>query len=235
MKTPAATEVTTSALNSANSTGLVLVSIKAEPRLDSRLMAQCLGIQHTNLFAQVKAHKADFEEFGKVPFQTGPSASGQAEKFALLNEDQAYLLLTYSRNTAKTRKLKVNLVKAFGNARRAAELRHTEYLPAYHALHDAIKAASNGSPHARWHHVNANRELNKLAGLEAGQRGRAWPGALSVLNVAALLATKALMREDGRTVHERLVLALEPLQGVQEVLAGRAGADRASTLGGGHP
>lgn len=220
MKTPAATEVTTSALNSANSTGLVLVQTKTAHRIDSRLLARSLGIQHPNLFAQVKSHKADFEELGKVLFQTGPLPSGQAEKFALLNEDQSYLLLTYSRNTAKTRALKIKLVQAFANARMTAELRHTDYLPSYHALHDAIKAAANGSPHERWMHANANRALNKLAGLEAGQRGRAGPGALSVLNVAALLATQSLRDGGGRNVHECITLALEPLQGVQVLLQG---------------
>lgn len=55
----------------------------------------------------LKTHKTDFEEFGKVMFQTRPLPSGQREKIALLNEDQAFLLLTYSRNTAKVRALKI--------------------------------------------------------------------------------------------------------------------------------
>ncbi len=38
MKTPAATEVTTSAQNSADSTELTLVPTKTEPRVDSRLL-----------------------------------------------------------------------------------------------------------------------------------------------------------------------------------------------------
>ena len=105
---------------------LVLVATKTEPRVDSRLLAKQLGIKHPNLFAQVKTHKTDFEEFGKVTFQTGALPSGQSEKFATLNEDQAYLLLTYSRNTAKVLALKVKLVKAFAQA---------------HRLHDAINRA----------------------------------------------------------------------------------------------
>ncbi len=77
-KTPATTKVMTSAANSADSTELVLIT-SAEPRVDSRLLAKQLGIQHPNLFAQVKTHKADFEEFGKVTFQTEPLPSGEAE------------------------------------------------------------------------------------------------------------------------------------------------------------
>ena len=66
---------------------------KAEPRVDSRLLAKQLGIKHPNLFAMLKTHKTDFEEFGRVMFQTRPLPSGQREKIALLNEDQAFLLL----------------------------------------------------------------------------------------------------------------------------------------------
>lgn len=55
------------------------------------------------------------------------------------------MLLTYSRNTTKVRALKLNLVKAFSEARRAIDIRKAEYLPEYHALHDAINAKAK--PH----------------------------------------------------------------------------------------
>ena len=78
-------------------------------------------------------------------------------KFALLNEDQAYLLLTYSRNTARVRELKVRLVKAFRDARIAADTRKGEYLPTYHRLHDDIHALASGSPNERHVHGNINK------------------------------------------------------------------------------
>jgi phage regulator Rha-like protein len=186
-------------------------------RADTRLMAQHLGIKHKNVFEMVKAHRDDFEQFGVVPFQTekpNGAAGGRPERFALLNEDQAYLLLTFSRNTAKVRALKVKLVRAFSEARRAATIRQVEYLPSYHALHDAIKEAAHGAPNERWMHVNANKALNKIAGIEAGQRPQAGALTQSMLAVGSLLAAKAV--QDARDLNEvqrRIKTALQPLEG----------------------
>lgn len=192
-----------------------LTLVKNERRADTRLLAKHLGNQHKNVFELVKNYKADFEQLGKVTFQTEALPSGQLEKFALLNEDQAYLLLTYSRNTTKVRALKVKMVKAFAEARRAAEVRQVEYLPAYHQLHDAIKVAANGSPNERFIHMNANKALNQLAGVESGQRAGAGSLQQSILAVGSALAAQALQNAtDGHGLHKRIKAALEPLTGI---------------------
>ena len=192
-----------------------LTLVKKERRADTRLLAQHLGNQHKNVFELVKNYKADFEQLGKVTFQTEALPSGQLEKFALLNEDQAYLLLTYSRNSAKVRALKVKMVKAFAEARHAAEVRQVEYLPAYHQLHDAIKVAANGSPNERFIHMNANKALNQLAGVESGQRAGAGSLQQSILAVGSALAAQALQNAtDGHGLHKRIKAALEPLTGI---------------------
>ena len=192
-----------------------LTLVKKERRADTRLLAQHLGNQHKNVFELVKNYKADFEQLGKVTFQTEALPSGQLEKFALLNEDQAYLLLTYSRNSAKVRALKVKMVKAFAEVRCAAEVRQMEYLPAYHQLHDAIKVAANGSPNERFIHMNANKALNQLAGVESGQRAGAGSLQQSILAVGSALAAQALQNAtDGHGLHKRIKAALEPLTGI---------------------
>lgn len=192
-----------------------LTLVKNERRADTRLLAKHLGNQHKNVFELVKNYKADFEQLGKVTFQTEALPSGQLEKFALLNEDQAYLLLTYSRNSAKVRALKVKMVKAFAEARHAAEVRQVEYLPAYHQLHDAIKVAANGSPNERFIHMNANKALNQLAGVESGQRAGAGSLQQSILAVGSALAAQALHNAtDGHGLHKRIKAALEPLTGI---------------------
>ena len=203
------------ALTKDDNADFTLTTIKAEPRVDSRLLAQHLGNQHKNVFELVKNYKADFEQLGKVTFQTEALPSGQLEKFALLNEDQAYLLLTYSRNTATVRALKIKMVAAFGDARRAAEVREAEYLPSYHAMHDAIKRAANGSPNERFMHMNANKALNEVAGLESGQRGGAGSLQQSILAVGSALAAQAVLTAaEGHGIHERIKAALKPLTGV---------------------
>jgi len=196
--------------------GFALTEAKDGHRVDSRLMAMHLGAQHRNTFELIKDHEADFEELGFLRFETGEiQGRGQPEKFVLLNEDHCYLLLTYSRNTAKVRTLKVKLVQALRDARRAAEIRQREYLPSYQALHDAIKIAAAGSPNERWLHINANKALNQLAGVQPGQRAGAGHLQQSILAVGSAMAARAVLKaRNGRDVHQLIKAALTPLAGV---------------------
>ena len=206
-----------------------LTLVKNERRADTRLLAKHLGNQHKNVFELVKNYKADFEHLGKVTFQTEALPSGQLEKFALLNEDQAYLLLTYSRNTATVRALKVKMVAAYRDARRAAEVREAEYLPSYHAMHDAIKRAANGSPNERFMHMNANKFLNELAGVRPGQRPVAGQLQQSILAVGCAMAAKAVTEApDGHGLHQHIKTALKPLASV--LLPGAIDASSAPAL-----
>jgi phage regulator Rha-like protein len=194
---------------------VALTIVKAEPRIDSRLLALQLGNQHKNVRELLEEHKVDFMELGVLRFETAKPTSdqgGRPEKFAILNEDQCYLLLTYSRNTARTRQLKVKLVKAFGEARRAAGLRQAEYLPTYHALHDEIHALAAGSEHERHVHMNVNQLINKTVGLEAGQRGAASMPVQSLLAVAQAVAVKAARgAADHRDGYQRIKSAMGAL------------------------
>jgi phage regulator Rha-like protein len=165
----------------------------AEDRIDSRRLAAHLHNKHRSLFELIKNHHSDFESLGLLRFQTGViDGRGQPEKYVMLNEDQCTLALSYSKNTARVRQLKVMLVIAFGNYRRASEMRRNEYLPVYHALHDQIKVLANGSPNERFMHLNFNREINKAAGIESGERGAAPMGKQAVVIVAQMMALKAL-------------------------------------------
>lgn len=215
-----AAKVHTSEVDSRTTTeALVLVPSKGEPRIDSRLLALRLKKKrHQDLFELIKQYERQLLTLGKLLFQAGPSTgsrTGQIERFALLTENQAYFLLTLSRNTPVVVELKLQMVRAFGDARRAAEVRQVEYLPEYHALHDAIKVAAAGSPNEKWLHINANKAMNQLVGIGPGQRATAGAGVQSLLTVGCLLATQAVREgKDGQTVHQRLKNALKPLAGV---------------------
>lgn len=136
-----------------------LVEIDHEPRVDSRLIAEQLGVEHESFRKLLYQYQDDFEEFGQLRFEIGvvngefsgfkplnpvtqlrfetevgrdgfpdlksenlrtPSKGGRPEKFALLNEDQSYLGLTYVQNTPQARALKKRLVRSFGEHRRLA-------------------------------------------------------------------------------------------------------------------
>ena len=194
---------------------LALTTTTAEPRVSTQQLAKHLGNKHQSLFELVKNHRSDFEQLGILRFQTGViEGRGQPEKFAMLNEDQATLALAYSKNTKRVRELKVQLVKAFGQARRAADLRKTEYLPGYHELHDTMHVLANGSPNERHVHVNVNKLLNKFAGIEAGQRARAGVPQQALLIVGQMVASKAAQGATDHRVGYRCIKSnLQALQG----------------------
>ena len=172
-----------------------LITVKAEARIDSRLLAVNMHNQHHNTVGLILKHLTALELFGKVLFKTEPlpdSKTGQKERFALLNEDQAFYLVALSRNSPRVVELKGKLVKAFGEARRAASQHSTEYLPAYHQLHDEIHALTAGSSHERHVHMNVNRLINKTVGVKAGQRALAGIPTQALMIVAQTVAAQAM-------------------------------------------
>ena len=190
---------------------LTLVTKKAEARVDSRLLAQHLGNQHKAVMALVDRYAGDFKGMGELPFQMEPSPSGQRERFALLNEDQSFFLLSLSRNTPRVVSLKAKLVLAFREARRAAEL-HVEYLPGYHQLHDQLHLLADGSPNERWVHANMNRMVNKVAGVGSAQRPAAGVPQKALLIAAQHIAAQAMQgAADHHEAHARAKAALAPL------------------------
>ena len=190
---------------------IALIEKRGEARVDSRLIAQALDNKHKNVRELIERYIKRLEDFGKVPFQTEASASGQTMRFYLLNEDQALFLLTLSRNTERVVELKLRLVKAFGEARRAAEL-HAEYLPGYHQLHDQLHLLASGSPNERWVHVNLNKLVNRTAGIEPGQRPHADVPHKALLIAAQHLAAQAMQgAADHHDGYARAKKALEPL------------------------
>lgn len=192
---------------------IALIEKRGEARADSRLIAQHLDNQHKATVQLIERYADQLRGFGKLPFEMEALPSGQQTRYYLLNEDQAVFLLALSRNTPRVVELKANLVRAFSEARRAASIRQVEYLPSYRALHDAIKDAAQCSPNERFMHMNASKALNRLAGIEAGQRAGAGPMAQSLLAVGSMLAARAVKDAGGpHEIQNRIKTALEPLE-----------------------
>lgn len=170
---------------------LKLTTLKAGLRIDSCLLAQQMHQQHQTLFELVKDHRDDFEQLGLVRLHTGKSTVGRPERFALLNEDQCYLLLDCTCDTATARQLKVKLIRAFGEARRAAEQHQTEYLPTHHQLHGQLHTLATNCVNERFVHMNVNKLINQVVGLGAGQRAALPLPRQSLLVVAQSVAANA--------------------------------------------
>ena len=95
--------------------------------VDSRLLAQELGIQHRSFYQKLilKYQQEIEEDWGVLRFEIAKplegSPGGRPERYALLTEQQSYLVLTYSKNTPQARQCKRNLVKAFDEAKKLIE------------------------------------------------------------------------------------------------------------------
>ena len=102
--------------------------------VDSRLIADNLGIEHKVFVRNIQNHQETIESaFGRLMFENHTVEQpngGTREYFShyLLNEDQATFSMTLSRNTPQVIECKVNLVKAFSEARKELEKNKVEGL-----------------------------------------------------------------------------------------------------------
>jgi phage antirepressor YoqD-like protein len=101
---------------------ITIQTVQGSLVVDSRLVAAELGILHKNFKELIKTYRVDFEEFGHLSVMSvGVKGTSSYAEFYYLNENQAYLSLTYSNNTPEARRAKINLVKAFDEAREASQ------------------------------------------------------------------------------------------------------------------
>ena len=176
--------------------GFTLTIAKNESRVDSRLLAKHLGNQHRTEMALIKRYADKFRGLSQLFFKNAvgerQQSGGNPERYALLNEDQAYFLLALSRNSVRVVDLKAKLIKAFSEARRADSQRKAEYLPTYHQLHDVVHSLARESANEKFVHINVNKLVNKAAGVEPGQRASAALPQQAMLIVAQAVAAKAM-------------------------------------------
>jgi phage regulator Rha-like protein len=195
---------------------LALVQSKDEPRIDSRLLAYSLGVKHKATMNQILKYREALERFNQVTFKKTvgerKQGGGNAERIALLSEDQAFFVLAMSRNNARVIDLKVKLVQAFSAARHSAHLRRAEYLPEHRLLHDQVAELARGSANQQRIHANFSRLVNKVVGIEAGQRNRA---PMATLATVYMVATRAMAgATDHRDGYQRAKTALLAFQGL---------------------
>lgn len=101
-----------------NGTSLPIVSQSADGVLTttSLIIAEGVQIQHKNVLEMIRKNQSDFEEFGRVAFETRTfeTAGGRQNRtIAVLNREQAMFAMTLFRNTPAVVDFKKNLIRAF--------------------------------------------------------------------------------------------------------------------------
>ncbi|EBU9645458.1 phage regulatory protein/antirepressor Ant [Salmonella enterica subsp. enterica serovar Livingstone] len=82
------------------------------PVTTSLAIAEGVGNPHSSVIKLIRQNTSDLEEFGLLDFKS-ESTGGRPTEYAMLNEQQSTLLLTYMRNNDVVREFKKRLVKAF--------------------------------------------------------------------------------------------------------------------------
>ena len=179
--------------------------IDSEFRIDSRLLAPELNHRHRTIFESILKYQSKFEEHGLLPFETEAVNNGDArgvkyQKFALLNEDQCYFLLTLMRNNDFVVDKKSKLVKAFRQAKDQVTLRdmaRIEGKAVRRTETDAIKslveyATAKGSSNANMYYANITKMTNSLLGIEKGQRDTLDHKSLQQIKIAETIVEIAI-------------------------------------------
>jgi len=91
----------------------LVVPMDGEPRASTEVIANGVEQGHRGLMQLIRNYQSDFEQFGKVQFETRLNRRGSPTEYAMLNEAQATLAMTFMRNSPKVVQFKVRLVKEF--------------------------------------------------------------------------------------------------------------------------
>ncbi|HEF4749760.1 MULTISPECIES: Rha family transcriptional regulator [Burkholderia cepacia complex] len=97
----------------------LVVPVDGEARASSEIIARGVGLQHKNVLELIRRYRSDFEQLGPLAFETRKGRTlpqggrAKATEYAMLNEHQATLLITFMRNSPKVVSFKIALVKEF--------------------------------------------------------------------------------------------------------------------------
>lgn len=198
-------------------TEITIIQSGGELRADSRSFVSKMDIRHRQLMENIRKYQDRFEELGILPVETEEiTGRGQPEKYALLNEDQAYFLLTLSRNSDAVVAAKLALVKAFRQARGHIAKTETARIEGKKARHEETAAIAElvqyatdqGSESARMYYVSITKMTNKLLGLESGKRDSLPPHALDALRLAETMIDVAIRDGLRAGLHYKQIYAL---------------------------
>ncbi|MEF0766088.1 hypothetical protein PX118_13035 [Enterobacter cloacae] len=192
-----------------NSQTDILIMRNHEPRIDSRLFADHVGIKHKNLYALIKSHKTELRELGTLPFQTETCAhdtGATVARFALINADQFDYMcrIVRGRDPERMKRFKLDVTKAFAK-RRAVDPVRREYLPGYHESREGLKALGA----EKHHYINLAHAENRVTGLMDGERRSATEQQLGALIVMQKIEQAAF--------DEAIQNGLSPTDAVREV------------------
>lgn len=173
---------------------MTIVIIKDGDAVTTTLaIAQGCEVDHASVIKLVRTYLSDLDEFGPVGFEihvVKRTQGGTPTEYAILNEQQSTLLLTYMRNTDIVRAFKKRLVREFWEMVQE-RIRPTPALPS-----DYITALE---------HLLASKRSEQLA-LEQRDHAIATKAEIGARREATAMATASAAVRESRQLRERLGL-----------------------------
>lgn len=111
----------------------LVVVVNGEPLAATDVIAQGMKAQHASTIKLVRKHMEALTSFGDIRFEIRKSG-GRPTEVALLNEQQAALLISMMRNNSQVLAFKVSLVREFYRMRDALQQRTNNLWQQMHAL-----------------------------------------------------------------------------------------------------
>lgn len=183
----------------------LIQQIKQELRTDSRQLAQHLDHRHRTILESLDKYTEQFQALGEIPFQTEsglprPQGGFSVIRYAMLNEDQCYFLLTLMRNNDKVVSAKLRLVRAFRDARNALAMQQAARLETKQvrkletaAIADMVEyAKGQGSQSPDKYYQAITKMTNAALGIDAGQRDNLDHRKLQQLRIAETIVEIAI-------------------------------------------
>ena len=91
-----------------------LVEVEGERRIDSRIVAKGIHVQHDNLMQTINKYRPGVEKYGILLFETGKiKKRGRPEQYVLLNKEQFGYLLMFVRVTETVRAYREDVYDKF--------------------------------------------------------------------------------------------------------------------------
>lgn len=177
--------------------------------VDSRLIAEELGIEHRSLLATIESRISEIEsEFGAVTFEITPrkdyNKGGSQPKVAYLTEEQATFVMTLSRNTDKVVQAKIHLIKAFSKAKQALQSINPELLNMLSNMTEHMNILTARTQ--RLDAIDKASDLHRgLAGVVETEVMEIYPDSLSY-TVKEYLQKKGVSEEHLHTMRKRAVM-----------------------------
>jgi len=123
----------------------IVTITQGKPTTTSLTIAEGVKRPHKNILELIRENQSDFESFGLVAFETRARSEGQHgggdTEYAILNEHQATLLVTFMRNIGVVKEFKKRLVKAFFQMRDELDRRGSQIMVPQ-SLPEALRLAA---------------------------------------------------------------------------------------------